>query len=191
MNQNPHVLPATGLTTDRLRLIPAQVVHAESVQAYLLENQTHLQPWEPLRNAAFFERQAVIERLHGMEERNATGDALHLLLFSRGDGQLAGICNFTNIIRGVFQACHLGYSIAEWQQGQGLMHEALTAAIAHVFQDMKLHRIMANYQSDNTRSAHLLARLGFQREGEARSYLLINGAWTDHVLTSLINPADY
>ncbi|MNW20600.1 ribosomal-protein-S5-alanine N-acetyltransferase [compost metagenome] len=66
----------------------------------------------------------------------------------------------------------------------------MTAAIAHVFQNMKLHRIMANYRPENARSARLLSRLGFQREGEARSYLQINGAWCDHVLTALINPAD-
>ncbi|MGL5537110.1 MAG: 30S ribosomal protein S5 alanine N-acetyltransferase, partial [Aeromonas veronii] len=35
----------------------------------------------------------------------------------------------------------------------------------------------------------LLERLGFEREGFARAYLMINGRWEDHILTSLINPA--
>ena len=35
----------------------------------------------------------------------------------------------------------------------------------------------------------LLERLGFEREGFAREYLMINGRWEDHILTSLINPA--
>jgi [ribosomal protein S5]-alanine N-acetyltransferase len=53
-----------------------------------------------------------------------------------------------------------------------------------------LSRIMANHRPENTRSANLLAKLGFEREGLARAYLRINGAWADHVLTSLINASE-
>ncbi|MFY0480324.1 ribosomal protein S5-alanine N-acetyltransferase [Achromobacter marplatensis] len=183
-------LSLTEFSTPRLRLVPAAVSHAASVRTYLLENQNYLQPWEPLRHAAFFEPYAVAERLQAMAQRNINEDALHLLMFGPDSDELIGVCNFTNVVRGAFQACHLGYSIAQRCQGQGLMHEGLAAAIAHVFQNMKLHRIMANYRPENTRSARLLSRLGFQREGEARSYLQINGAWCDHVLTALINSAD-
>ena len=187
----PLAFPAQALVTPRLRLVPAAVSHAASVRTYLLDNHDYLQPWEPLRHAAFFEQYAVAERLQGMARRNAKGESLHLLLFGEDADELIGVCNFNNIVRGAFQACHLGYSIAERWQGQGLMREGLTAAIAHVFQNMKLHRIMANYRPENTRSARVLASLGFQREGEARSYLQINGAWCDHVLTALINPEDH
>ncbi|MGL4717164.1 MAG: 30S ribosomal protein S5 alanine N-acetyltransferase, partial [Aeromonas sp.] len=45
------------------------------------------------------------------------------------------------------------------------------------------------YMPANQRSGALLERLGFEREGFARAYLLINGRWEDHILTSLINPA--
>jgi ribosomal-protein-alanine N-acetyltransferase len=47
---------------------------------------------------------------------------------------------------------------------------------------------MANYRPENERSARVLERLGFEREGLAREYLFIDGAWRDHVLTSLLNP---
>jgi [ribosomal protein S5]-alanine N-acetyltransferase len=40
----------------------------------------------------------------------------------------------------------------------------------------------------NTRSARLLERLGFEREGMARAYLKIADKWEDHVLTARINP---
>ena len=70
------------------------------------------------------------------------------------------------------------------------MHEALAAAISHTFETLELNRIMANYQPDNHRSEKLLRCLGFEREGLAKKYLKINGQWTDHVLTSLINPAE-
>jgi len=52
----------------------------------------------------------------------------------------------------------------------------------------RMHRIMANYMPHNARSGDLLARLGFQKEGYAKDYLLIDGRWQDHVLTSLTAP---
>lgn len=181
---NPH-FPAHGITTERLTLQAAHPAHSRALHTYLVANRTYLQPWEPLREDDFFEPGAITQRLNTMAEKTASGDALHLLILR--DGDVIGTCNFTHIVRGAFQACHLGYALDESAQGQGLMCEALQAAIAHVFGPLKLHRIMANYRPENTRSERLLKRLGFEREGEARAYLKINGTWADHVLTSLIN----
>ena len=105
------------------------------------------------------------------------------------DGPILGTCNYTNIVRGPFQACHLGYQIARADEGHGLMSEALRATNAFAFDVLRLHRIMANYRPENARSARLLERLGFVREGLAREYLFIDGAWRDHVLTALVHPA--
>jgi len=101
---------------------------------------------------------------------------------------MIGACNFSGIIRGAFQACYLGYHIDEAHQGKGLMQEALEAAIAYMFDTQNLHRIMANYIPGNERSARLLERLGFEREGYAKAYLNIAGRWQDHVLTARVNP---
>ena len=101
---------------------------------------------------------------------------------------MIGSCNFGNIVKGIFQACHLGYSIAKKHEGQGLMAEALQAGIDYIFETRGLHRIMANHVPGNLRSARLLEKLGFEREGYARAYLKIGGKWEDHVLNALINP---
>ncbi|MGP8847008.1 ribosomal protein S5-alanine N-acetyltransferase, partial [Enterobacter hormaechei] len=90
-----------------------------------------------------------------------------------------------NVVRGSFHACYLGYSIAQKWQGQGLMYEALTSAIRYMQRTQHIHRIMANYMPHNKRSGDLLARLGFEKEGYAKDYLLIDGQWRDHVLTAL------
>lgn len=95
------------------------------------------------------------------------------------------MCNLTQIFRGLFQACYLGYKIDHAYQGKGFMFEALQETIRFAFEDFKLHRIMANYIPSNIRSANLLNRLGFEIEGYAKNYLLINGSWKDHVLTAL------
>ncbi|WP_258546831.1 GNAT family N-acetyltransferase [Psychromonas sp. B3M02] len=68
------------------------------------------------------------------------------------------------------------------------MFEMLQESIEYAFITADLHRIMANYMPSNIRSGHLLTRLGFEKEGLAKSYLKIAGSWQDHVLTSKINP---
>ena len=67
------------------------------------------------------------------------------------------------------------------------MSESLRVAIRFMFEELNLHRIEANYIADNKRSGKLLERLGFVKEGIAKKYLLINGTWQDHILTSLTN----
>ncbi|QZC97337.1 GNAT family N-acetyltransferase [Pseudomonas sp. ERGC3:05] len=176
------------MSTERLLLQAAHRSHAGTLRAHLVANRAFLQPWEPSRDDEYFELAAISQRLATMAEKTASGEAVHLLMLR--EGHIIGSCNFTTIVRGAFEACHLGYALDESAQGQGLMHEALNAAIAYVFDEMKLHRIMANYRPENERSARLLKRLGFEREGAARAYLKINGEWADHVLTSLINSAN-
>lgn len=102
--------------------------------------------------------------------------------------EIIGWISFTNIVRGIFQACNLGYKLAEDAQGHGYMTEAGRAGIDFVFGTLRLHRIMANYLPHNDRSSAVLSRLGFEKEGYAKNYLFIDGKWQDHILTSLLNP---
>ncbi len=93
-------------------------------------------------------------------------------------------------MKGAFEACHLGFSLAESAQGRGLMKKTLEITNRYCFEQMGLHRIMANHLPSNVRSERLLESLGFEREGYAREYLKIAGAWEDHVLRALINSGD-
>ncbi|MDE1182444.1 GNAT family N-acetyltransferase [Paraburkholderia sp.] len=176
------------LRTERLTLRVATLGHAAALHAYHVDNRQHLKPWEPARTDRFFEADAIAGRLQSMVAQQVNGHALHLLLFERTRDELIGECNFTNIVRGPFDACHLGFSISKRFEGRGFAREGLRTAINHVFGVMNLHRVMANYRPENQRSARLLERLGFEKEGVARAYLKIDGEWADHVLTSRINP---
>jgi ribosomal-protein-alanine N-acetyltransferase len=177
------------IETDRLLLRPPRPADIAALIRYYSENHDHLAPWEPLWPEGFLTERFWQAQLAHQEEQARTGTALRLLMFRRAARKpVIGSINFTAIQRGAFQACTLGYGLAESEQGQGYMTEALRAALAHVFQELRLHRVMANYIPRNARSGRLLGRLGFVIEGYARDYLLVNGRWEDHVLTSLINP---
>lgn len=166
--------PAEGVATERTILRAAHEVHATELLKYYEVNRQHFQLWEPSRPESFFELDAISDRLRVMARQTSTGNALHLLMFEHEGNRLIGECNFTNIVRGPFQACHLGFSIASEFEGRGLMREGLAAAIDHMFTTSRLHRIMANYRPERTP-----ARATRFREGRAGSLVPANQRCVD------------
>ena len=122
-----------------------------------------------------------------MRRERVLGRALRWGL-ADGTGVVLAQVNMDHIMRGAFQSAALGYSLDESLEGRGIMTECLRRVTGYAFAELDLHRLTANHVPENVRSAAVLARLGFQREGLARSYLRLNGVWRDHVLNALINP---
>jgi ribosomal-protein-alanine N-acetyltransferase len=179
------------IQTERLLLRLPPVTAADAVAAYLERNRTFHAPWSPHTSESYYAASFWREQLERDESAFDAGDALRFCLFERGEpsGRVVGRAHFSSFMRGPFQACFLGYDLDEAVQGRGYMSEALPAAIAFVFNELGLHRVMAGYIPTNERSGRLLRRLGFTVEGYARDYLLIAGRWQDHILTALVNPA--
>lgn len=162
--------------------------NAELLHAYKTRNQEHLAPWEP--HTA--QQHGSLAEACDLAAQRAwqgfmDGASVQFIAIERGSQRMLAGCNFTNIVRGPLQACHLGFSVDLQHQGRGLMREVAQAGINYMFQTVGLHRIMANHMPRNTRSEQLLRALGFEREGYARAYLMIAGNWEDMVLNSLIN----
>jgi ribosomal-protein-alanine N-acetyltransferase len=178
------------LNTPRLTVEHMAPGHAAALAEFFRRNERHLAPWDPPRPAGILESEFWQAECERAVEDYEDGAVVRWVLRQRGDPQrVIGRVNYTQIARGPFQSCMLGYAIDAGHEGRGLMHEALEATIEHVFGVLRLHRIQANYVPENQRSGRLLERLGFVREGLAKNYLYINGAWRDHVLTARLNPA--
>ncbi len=160
----------------------------ESVINYFKRNKKHLQRWSPLLSKDFFTRKFWENRIQNSLDEFKKDQAMRFFVFDRSKKtQVIATINYTQIFRGPFQACYLGYGIDAGYEGKGVMSEAVSASIEFAFQKKNIHRIMANYLPVNSRSGNLLKRLGFQVEGYAREYLLVKGVWEDHILTSLTN----
>jgi ribosomal-protein-alanine N-acetyltransferase len=179
----------TSLQTARLTIELMVESHAAALADFFVRNEAHLRPWDPPRprhvnEVAFWQAEAA----RAVEDYRDGGVA-RWVLFERDDrARIVGRVNYTQVVRGPFQSCMLGYAIDHEREGRGLMREALQATLAHAFDELRLHRVQANYLSHNHRSARLLHRLGFRVEGLARDYLFVNGAWRDHVLSALTFP---
>jgi len=174
------------LSTPRLILRTPREDDIIRFQDFDKRNRAHLSPWRSATQNLSMDYKSEIAKWRQEFEENK---AIRFMLFLKDqpDGNLIGVCNFSQIFRGPFQACYLGYHIDSLLEGKGLMSEAVKEAIEYMFEKQKIHRIMANYMPSNQRSARLLNKLGFIIEGQAKDYLMINGRWEDHVLTSLTN----
>lgn len=179
------------LYSERLTLEIPGALAASALARFNRENERHLAPWNPVMNERNFDEIALSQTLDRQLEQYRAGSRYSFLIFPKGGGEsatLLGYLNFSEVVRGAFWACYMGYALAESAQGKGYMTEACRAGIRYMFEEVGLHRIMANYMPHNGRSAAVLRRLGFTMEGMAKDYLFLAGRWQDHVLTSLINP---
>ncbi|HET7663516.1 MAG TPA: GNAT family N-acetyltransferase [Rhodanobacteraceae bacterium] len=180
--------PLPELHTERTCIRLPKASDAPLLLRYRIDNREHFAPWEPRRDEAYFTGNACRRVIDDGLDAARADRAYPFLVLDTDQREVLASITLTNVARGIFQACHMGYGVAAAWQGKRLMHEALCAVLDLAFGTLELHRVMANHLPDNERSARLLERLGFEREGYARSYLCIDGRWQDHVLTAKINP---
>ena len=151
---------------------------AEAVLAMRLRNREHFLTGEPARDDAFFTEAAQRQALEALALEREAGTRDHFGVFVE-DGTLAGYVALSQIFRGGFQSCYLGYAIDRDHTGRGLATAAIAAALEHAW-SIGLHRVQANVATTNHASMAVLRKNAFRHEGTALRYLHIGGAWTDH-----------
>ncbi|HEY8255144.1 MAG TPA: GNAT family protein [Rhizomicrobium sp.] len=150
------------------------------------ESREFLTPWEPVWADDELTRGAFRRRIKRYQKETRLDSAYVFFVLRQSDDALLGGCTLSNVRRGVTQCCTMGYWIGAKFARQGYMTNAVKALVPFVFKTLGLHRIEAACLVDNEASKNLLARTGFRQEGLARRYLLINGAWADHLLFALL-----
>lgn len=95
-------------------------------------------------------------------------------------GELAGVFNINEIVRGLFCSGYLGYYAFAPHHGRGYMKKGLCAVLSEAFGRQRLHRLEANIQPENEASRCLVQNVGFRLEGFSPRYLKIAGRWRDH-----------
>lgn len=80
----------------------------------------------------------------------------------------------------------LGFTFAPAHQRHGYAREAVTRIVEFLLVEEGLHRLVADADGRNARSARLLERVGFRREGHRIASTWIKGEWTDDLLFGLL-----
>ena len=189
---SPRQPPPPRLEGKAVRIALVTAADATALKEFHARNRDHLKRWMPPLPKGFYTLNYWRRWSAGAADLFEQDRSVRMTIRRAGDadGPLLGQVNLNNIVRGAFQAAHLGYHLDREAEGRGLMTEALSLVIDYAFGPFRLHRLMAGYVVGNARSAKVLARLNFRVEGIAKGYLYIDGAWRDHVLTALTDPSD-
>lgn len=151
----------------------------------------HLVPWEPQWADDELSRVSYKTRLRHYERELREQVGYAFFIFRAVDGQLLGGLTLTNVRRGVTQSCAIGYWTGVSHTSRGYMTRAVKTVRSFAFEGLRLHRVEAACLPSNIASVRVLEKAGFQREGLARKYLLINGTWQDHVLFSSLRDDEF
>jgi len=180
------VSPEPLLRGEGLYLRPATPTDFSSWSRIRAASRAFLEPWEPTWPDDDLTQAAFRRRLRRQDEDIARDEAYAFLIFDQTSDEMVGGITLGGIRRGVSQSGTLGYWMGAPHAGKGRMTRAVAVAVEFAFVKLRLHRVEAACIPDNAPSIALLERNGFQREGYARGYLKIDGAWRDHVLFALV-----
>jgi [ribosomal protein S5]-alanine N-acetyltransferase len=180
------VSPEPLLRGEGLYLRPATPTDFSSWSRLRAASRAFLEPWEPTWPDDDLTQAAFRRRLRRQDEDIARDEAYAFLIFDQTSDELVGGITLGGVRRGVSQSGTLGYWMGAPHAGKGRMTRAVAAAVEFAFLKLRLHRVEAACIPDNAPSIAVLERNRFQREGYARGYLKIDGAWRDHILFALV-----
>jgi ribosomal-protein-alanine N-acetyltransferase len=149
---------------------------AEELAALQTANRSFLAPFMPDRSESFFTPDGQREWLC----RSATEGGWRFAILDRQ--AICGMVSLLHPIRGPLQSATIGYWVAQTRQRRGLATAAVAELLDFAFGEAGLHRVQAGTLLENIASQRVLEKNSFERIGIAHRYLLLAGAWRDHLL---------
>jgi ribosomal-protein-alanine N-acetyltransferase len=129
------------------------------------------------------------EALAFIQKVNSTIDNNECIMWAitlqENPNALIGNISFWRILNQHYRA-EIGYMLHPNFWNKGIMKEALLAAIAFGFSQMKLHSIEAHINPDNEASGKLLEKAGFVREAYFKEDFCFRGKFIDTAVYSLL-----
>ena len=120
------------------------------------------------------------------EEARQAGRTLSLAIVDARSGVVLGSCDIRRPDREDPGLAEVGYLLAEEARGRGVATRALGLLIDWSFREIGMERVQALTHPNNPRSARVLERLGFQREGLLRRYRAGEAGREDRILFSIL-----
>lgn len=180
--------PAAGtIRGEKVVLRPPTMADYQQWSMLRAESRRFLAPWEPIWPADELSRLGYRRRIKRYQREMREGSGYPFFVFSADGAALLGGLTLSQIQRGVTQSGAIGYWMGERHANRGYMSDAVRTLVSYTFDTLRLHRIEAACLPHNAASIRLLEKVGFSREGYARSYLCIDGRWQDHLLYAMVN----
>ena len=82
----------------------------------------------------------------------------------------------------------VGFAVGRQYWGQGICTEALKQIVKFGFDELKLHKIVGDNDSDNPASGRVFEKAGFEKEGVFKEHVFKAGEYIDIIHWGIINP---
>ena len=166
---------------DNLKLCILLEDSAEQILKFYSDNKTYFEPYEIDKPDDFYTTKFQQRLITAEHNGFLQGNYVRFFMFDETfPDVIIGSVSFSNIKRGAFYSCQIGYKIDNAYQNQGYGYKMLEESIKIIINEYNIHRIEAFISLDNHASVALAKKLGFHNEGIACSYVKIKDKWVDH-----------
>ncbi|MFC0516488.1 GNAT family N-acetyltransferase [Mucilaginibacter angelicae] len=177
----PNFNPFPVLTTERLIL--RRFTYDDAAGLFeMRSNETVMQYIHRPINKTIDDAVALIDVIEDLLIKN---DGITWCICLKNNDKYIGSIGFWRIAKDSHRA-EIGYLLNPAYQGQGIMQEAITAAIDYGFNIIKLHSIGAYVSPNNFASIKLLLKNKFVQEAYFKEDHLHNGRFEDTLVYSLL-----
>lgn len=178
---SPNFTPFPVLTTERLVL--RRFTYDDAAGLFeMRSNETVMQYINRPINKTIDDAVGLIDVIEDLLSKN---DGITWCICLKNNHKCIGSIGFWRIEKDNHRA-EIGYLLNPVYQGQGIMQEAVTAAIDYGFNVLKLHSIEARVSPGNFASIKLLLKNNFVQEAYFKEYHLHNGRFEDTMVYSLL-----
>lgn len=171
--------------SERIYIRRLEMDDLEALLDLRVRNRYFLKPFEPVTSDSHYTLEGQQEILETVQHNWEAGSGYGFGIFLTNEDRLIGRVNLSNVVRGAWGSCTMGYSLDEHCNGQGFTTEAVRLALGFAFGPAELHRVQAAVMPRNVGSIRVLEKVGFRYDGFSEFYLKINGVWEDHNLYSV------
>jgi ribosomal-protein-alanine N-acetyltransferase len=179
----PERIP-TSISSKRLKLSQVRPADAEAfAELFAQSYHDHLEPWSPpTAPEAYGDRSRRHARDYievALDKWDTGSDYRFFIRAADAEGAIVGQIGLTNLVRGAFQSCFIGYWIGKPYINKGYATESVVLALEFAFEQLQLHRASLWIGTSNVMSLRVVEKLGLRFEGTAERALYLGGKWQD------------
>jgi len=175
--------PSLPIETERLRIRAYTTDDFDSVLGMFgREDVSRYLNWEPMNREHVAD---LLQRRLKHASMEKAGEGLGLALEERSSGRFVGEV----ILRWLSEESRqgeIGWSLHPDAQGKGYATEAARALLRLGFEDLGLHRIIAECDPRNVASIRVMERIGMRREADHVESTWLKGEWVGSTVYAIL-----
>jgi RimJ/RimL family protein N-acetyltransferase len=132
-----------------------------------------------------YDERAAEEWVSESNRQRERGEGIHLVIADASSDAFLGSIGIHRINRDEGR-CEIGYFLAPWARGRGVMTAAVRLLSGWIFKTLPVDRIEITIEPGNAASRAVAERAGYELEGVLRSHTVIKGSRRDMAMYALL-----